>query len=136
MQGTTYSTGQWIQQNAIPLQTTDQGHSDADLAPLKQIVGNASIVGLGEETHGTHEIIDLKARLEEELFMSLPPNILNRLQIASGATILVLGTIIVYHLVSTQGFLWLWAAIPYCVLGFTSMGAGIFGVIYRKKKEP
>lgn len=67
MQGTTDPTVQWIQQNAIPLQTTDQGHSDADLTPLKQIVGNASIVGLGEETHGTHEVIDLKARLTEFL---------------------------------------------------------------------
>jgi len=44
----------WIQQNAIPLRTTDPGGSDADLIALKQIVGNAGIVGLGEETHGTH----------------------------------------------------------------------------------
>jgi erythromycin esterase-like protein len=51
----------WIQQNAIPLQTTDPGGSDADLKSLKQIVGNASIVGLGEETHGTHEFSDIKA---------------------------------------------------------------------------
>lgn len=57
----------WIQQNAIPLRTTDPGGSDADLIALKQIVGNAGIVGLGEETHGTHEFIDIKARLAEFL---------------------------------------------------------------------
>ncbi len=57
----------WIQHNAIPLQTTNPGGSDADLAQLKQIVGTASIVGLGEGTHGTHEFINIKARLAEYL---------------------------------------------------------------------
>jgi erythromycin esterase len=71
MQGTTDPTVQWIQQHAIPLKTTDQGVPDTDLAPLKQIVGNASIIGLGEETHGTHEIIDLKARLTEFLISKM-----------------------------------------------------------------
>jgi erythromycin esterase len=61
----------WIQKNAIPLQTTDPGRSDADLISLKQIVGNASIVGLGEETHGTHEFIDIKARLAEFLISNM-----------------------------------------------------------------
>src|SRR6266849_3344188 len=44
----------WIQQNAIPLKTVEPGGSDADLQPLQSRVGNASIVGLGEETDGTH----------------------------------------------------------------------------------
>jgi erythromycin esterase len=61
----------WIQQNAIPLRTTNPGGSDADLAPLKQIIGHASIVGLGEETHGTHEFIDIKARLAEFLISTM-----------------------------------------------------------------
>ena len=61
----------WIQKNAIPLQTTDPGGSNADLKLLKQIVGNASIVGLGEETHGTHEFIDIKARLAEFLISNM-----------------------------------------------------------------
>lgn len=61
----------WIKQNAIPLRTTDPGGSDADLLSLKQIVGNASIVGLGEETHGTHEFIDIKARLAEFLISNM-----------------------------------------------------------------
>jgi erythromycin esterase len=57
----------WIQQHAIPLRTVAPGGSDSDLAPLEQLVGQASIVGLGEETHGTHEFFDLKARLAEFL---------------------------------------------------------------------
>ncbi len=57
----------WIQQNAIPLKTVEPGGSDADLQPLQSLVGNASIVGLGEETHGTHEFFTMKARLVEFL---------------------------------------------------------------------
>lgn len=57
----------WIQQNAFPLGTVDPGGSDADLAPFQQIVGQASIVGLGEATHGTHEFYQVKARLAEFL---------------------------------------------------------------------
>lgn len=61
----------WIQQHAIPLRTINPGGSDADLAPLKQIVAHASIVGLGEETHGTHEFIEIKARLAEFLITDM-----------------------------------------------------------------
>lgn len=61
----------WIQQHAIPLRTTTPGGSDADLVLLKQIVGTASIVGLGEETHGTHEFIEMKARLVEFLISNM-----------------------------------------------------------------
>src|SRR5258708_4108827 len=57
----------WIQQNAIPLKAVEPGGSDADLQPLQSLVGNASIVGLGEETHGTHEFFTMKARLVEFL---------------------------------------------------------------------
>jgi erythromycin esterase len=61
----------WIQQNALPLRTVDPGGSDADLAALPQIVGDATIVGLGEETHDTHEFIDVKAQLTEYLISHL-----------------------------------------------------------------
>lgn len=57
----------WIQQHAIPLRTSEPGGNDDDLTPLKQMVGQASIVGLGEATHGTHEFIEMKARLVEFL---------------------------------------------------------------------
>ena len=42
----------WIQQNAISLRTVNPGGSDTDLIPFQKIVGSASIVGLGEATHG------------------------------------------------------------------------------------
>ena len=61
----------WIQQNAFPLGTVDPGGSDADLAPLQQMVGRAGIVGLGEATHGTHEFYQVKARLAEYLMAHL-----------------------------------------------------------------
>jgi len=61
----------WIQHHAISLRTTNPGGSDADLAPLKQIAASASIVGLGEETHGTHEFITMKARLAEFLISKM-----------------------------------------------------------------
>lgn len=57
----------WIQQHAIPFKTAEPGGSDEDLQPLKQIVGNASIAGLGEATHGTHEFFTMKQRLLEFL---------------------------------------------------------------------
>jgi erythromycin esterase len=57
----------WITQSAIPLKTVNpQGPLD-DLQPLRQIVGNASIVGLGEATHGAHEFFTMKHRLLEFL---------------------------------------------------------------------
>src|SRR4249920_1992407 len=57
----------WIKQQAIPLKTTDPQASLDDLQPLQRFVGNASIVGLGEETHGSHEFFTMKHRLLEFL---------------------------------------------------------------------
>ncbi len=63
----TDAVSSWIQRSAIPLKTSTPGGSDSDLRPLAQKVGNATIVGLGEETHGTHEFFDMKARITEFL---------------------------------------------------------------------
>src|SRR5579859_7609883 len=57
----------WIQQAAIPLTTTDPQAALDDLQPLQQMVGNATIVGLGEESHGSHEFFTMKQRLVEFL---------------------------------------------------------------------
>ena len=57
----------WITHHALPLKTTDPRASLDDLQPLEQIVGNASIVGLGEATHGSHEFFTMKQRLLEFL---------------------------------------------------------------------
>jgi len=57
----------WIKQHAIPLKTTNPQAPLDDLQPLQQIVGSASIVGLGEATHGSHEFFTMKQRLLEFL---------------------------------------------------------------------
>lgn len=57
----------WLRQHAIRLTTAEPGGADTDLQPLASLVGNASIVGLGEETHGTHEFITMKTWLVEFL---------------------------------------------------------------------
>lgn len=61
----------WIQQNAVPLNSVNPGSSDDDLLHLQKAIGNASIVGLGEQAYGTHEIIALKARLTEFLITKM-----------------------------------------------------------------
>jgi len=57
----------WMRETAIPLRTLDAGTGFADLAPLKPILINARIVGLGESTHGTSEFQRVKHRLLEFL---------------------------------------------------------------------
>ncbi|MGO4881213.1 MAG: erythromycin esterase family protein [Bryobacteraceae bacterium] len=55
---------QWIQDNAFPFTSLDPNNTDfSDLQPLKQVVGNAQIVGLGEGTHGTSEFFQWKSRM-------------------------------------------------------------------------
>jgi erythromycin esterase len=58
---------EWIRTNAIPLKTCEAGHGFDDLQPLKALIGNAHIVSLGECTHGTREVFQMKHRLVEYL---------------------------------------------------------------------
>ncbi|MEH7137009.1 erythromycin esterase family protein, partial [Priestia megaterium] len=61
-----YNTNQiakWLEANAKPLKTTNPTASLNDLKPLKNMVGSASIVGLGEATHGAHEVFTMKHRI-------------------------------------------------------------------------
>lgn len=57
----------WLQQTAIPVQHVEAGNGFADLQPLKQMLQDVKVVGLGEPTHGTREIFQLKHRLVEFL---------------------------------------------------------------------
>jgi erythromycin esterase len=57
----------WVRAHEIPLSTVGPGEGSADLAPLRAIVGDARAVGLGEATHGTREIFQLKHRMLEYL---------------------------------------------------------------------
>jgi erythromycin esterase len=66
-EGSTSQAVVWVQENAIPISTTQPGSSFADLQPLKAIIGEARLVSLGEATHGTHEFFQMKHRLVEFL---------------------------------------------------------------------
>jgi erythromycin esterase len=53
----------WIAENAHPLTTVDPDASLADLEPLADMVGDATVVGLGRSTHGAHELSTLTHRV-------------------------------------------------------------------------
>ncbi|GHF56457.1 hypothetical protein GCM10018790_38060 [Kitasatospora xanthocidica] len=58
---------------ARPLRSTDPGGRNTDLRALGAMIGDATVVGLGEATHGTHEFFTMKHRVlrylvEEEGF--------------------------------------------------------------------
>lgn len=57
----------WIRDHAIELKTSEPGRGLEDLMPLKELIGDARIVALGEGTHGTHEFFQMKHRLVEFL---------------------------------------------------------------------
>jgi erythromycin esterase len=57
----------WFASHAIPLQSVEEKEAFAQFKPLKEVVRDVRIVGLGEETHGTHEFFQLKRRLIEYL---------------------------------------------------------------------
>ena len=52
----------WMKGQTIPIETLDPKAPLNDLAQLLQVVGNASIVGLGEASHGAHEFFVMKHR--------------------------------------------------------------------------
>jgi erythromycin esterase-like protein len=51
----------------LPLTTFDPAVAPTDLEPLAALVGDARVVGLGECTHGSAEVFEMKARLLREL---------------------------------------------------------------------
>jgi erythromycin esterase len=56
-----------LNQQLTPITALRAGSSFADLAPLAPVVAPARVVGLGESTHGSHEVFQLKHRLLEYL---------------------------------------------------------------------
>lgn len=66
-QDTTQVVINWLQKNAIPLKHVEAGNAFDDLKPLKQILKDVKLVGLGEATHGTREFFQMKHRLLEFL---------------------------------------------------------------------
>jgi len=57
----------WLQANVHPLESVDAGAPVADLQPFGEIVGDARVVALGEQTHGTSEFFRMKHRAFEYL---------------------------------------------------------------------
>ncbi len=57
----------WLRNNAFTFKTDRAESGFDDLRPLKGIIGDAHIVGLGEATHGTAEFFRMKHRLVEFL---------------------------------------------------------------------
>ncbi len=57
----------WLHEHAVELATVSPGSGFQDLTPLRTMVGDARIVGLGEGTHGTREFFRAKHRILEYL---------------------------------------------------------------------
>jgi erythromycin esterase len=57
----------WFKSAAIPLDSTSPESGLEDLRRMGSTIGNARIVAMGEETHGTHEFFQLKHRMLEYL---------------------------------------------------------------------
>jgi erythromycin esterase len=57
----------WLNQHLSPLQHLGPSTDFADLQPLAPLIAGATVVGLGEATHGSHEFFLLKHRLLEYL---------------------------------------------------------------------
>jgi len=53
----------WLKETAKPFATTDPTAKDDDLAVLAPMVARATLVGLGEATHGTSEFFRMKHRI-------------------------------------------------------------------------
>lgn len=53
----------WADRQAIALRTLEPGGDDRDLGFLKSVVGNARVVGFGEASHGSHEMLALRNRV-------------------------------------------------------------------------
>ena len=57
----------WFKSAAIPLDSTSPESGLGDLRRMESTIGDARIVAMGEETHGTREFFQLKHRMLEFL---------------------------------------------------------------------
>ena len=61
----------WLRKHLVPITTVEAENGFNDLLPLKEAIGDAHIVALGENTHGTSEVFKMKHRLIEFLFTEM-----------------------------------------------------------------
>ena len=66
----------WLKTNCIPIKTVKAEQGFKDLEPLKKYLKNARIIALGENSHGTSEIFEMKHRFLEFLTSEMGFNIL------------------------------------------------------------
>lgn len=52
-----------LDKKIVPIKSLEPNSSNADLLPLKNIIGNSTIVALGENSHGSSSIYKLKLRM-------------------------------------------------------------------------
>lgn len=57
----------WLKNNCIKIKAVKSESGFDDLQPIKGLIGESRIVGLGENTHGTSEIFQIKQRFVEFL---------------------------------------------------------------------
>ncbi len=57
----------WTREHDVSVSTTELGHEFGDLQPLKDLVGSARVVALGESGHEIHEFLAFRNRLLEFL---------------------------------------------------------------------
>lgn len=58
---------EWLKKHYVAIKTVEPNSGFEDLQALKQMIGDARIVGLGENTHGSSEVFKMKHRLVEFL---------------------------------------------------------------------
>lgn len=61
----------WLTANAYVLRGTDLVADTSDLLPLRHMLANVRVAGLGDGTHGTHEFYTVKLRLIDFLVREL-----------------------------------------------------------------
>ena len=61
----------WVQANAIPFESTEFRADHSDLEFLRALIGDATVVGMGEQTHGTQEFFTMRHRLLEYMVSEL-----------------------------------------------------------------
>ena len=67
----------WLKVSCLKVKTVQAESGFEDLLALKRIIGNARIVALGENTHGTSEVFKMKHRLIEFLSTEMGFSILS-----------------------------------------------------------
>jgi erythromycin esterase len=65
----------WLQANAAPFATAQAGSGFDDLQFLKEMIGDARVVSLGEATHGTRDFFQMKHRILEFLVKEMDFNV-------------------------------------------------------------